>query len=96
VFPSPADPGQPRASVTAAWQQVCDEAGLPATLRLHDLRHTYASHALLAGESLPVTGRLLGHRNPASTDRYAHLDPGVLTRAADAIAETIERMMKGG
>jgi integrase len=96
VFPSPVDSGRPRASVTAVWQQLRDQAGLPATLRLHDLRHTYASHALLAGESLPVTGRLLGHRNPASTDRYAHLDPGVLTRAADAIAEAIERMMHGG
>ena len=61
-------------------------AGLPLSLRLHDLRHTYASHALLLGESLFTTGKLLGHANTNSTARYAHLAPDMLAQAADQCA----------
>jgi integrase len=95
VFPSPFDATRPQSSITRAWHGFKTTAGLPETLRLHDLRHTYASHAILSGESLYVTGKLLGHRNPRSTDRYAHLDATNLTMAADEIAGKIEVLMGG-
>lgn len=55
------------------WRVIRREAELPPKLRLHDLRHNFASHALLAGESLLVAGSILGHSRPSMTARYAHL-----------------------
>ena len=95
VFPSPSNPDQPRGSITSAWATIKEKAALPDTLRLHDLRHIYASHAVLAGESLYMTGKLLGHRATQSTERYAHLDGKALAKAADEVATTIEVMMVG-
>jgi integrase len=51
----------------------------------HDLRHTFASHAAKGRESLPMIGKLLGHRCIKSTARYAHLDDAHLIDAADEI-----------
>ncbi|WP_185962342.1 tyrosine-type recombinase/integrase, partial [Palleronia caenipelagi] len=95
VFPSQSCPDRPRRSITSAWNHIKRAASLPPSLRLHDLRHTYASHAVLSGESLYLTGKLLGHRNPGSTNRYAHLDSHRLARAADKIADRIDSMMNG-
>lgn len=95
VFPSPSDPDRPRSSITAAWTTLKEKAGLPATLRPHDLRHTYASHAVLAGESLYLTGKLLGHRATQSAERYAHLDGTTLAKAADEVGSAIAAMMEG-
>ena len=55
-----------------SWDRVRKRAGLDG-VRLHDLRHTYASRALALGESLPMIGQLLGHRMVNTTARYAHL-----------------------
>ena len=55
-----------------SWDRVRKRAGLKG-VRLHDLRHTYASRALALGESLPMIGDLLGHRKVNTTARYAHL-----------------------
>ena len=60
------------------WCGVRDEAGIVADARLHDLRHSYASHAIINGESQHMAGRLLGHRRAATTNRYAHLDDATL------------------
>lgn len=95
VFPSPFDPTRPRGSIVGAWATIKRLADLPDTLRPHDLRHTYASHAMLSGESLYLTGKLLGHRAPQSTERHAHLDGRALYRAVDQVAAEIERMMEG-
>ena len=59
-------------SLTDCWRRVCDDAKL-GSLRLHDLRHTAASQAVMAGENLPLIGKLLGHRRHRNTAGYAHL-----------------------
>ena len=68
--------------------QVCDAAGVKG-LRIHDLRHTFASLAVGAGESLVVVGKLLGHANSRTTDRYAHLANGPLQRAVGRIGRQL-------
>ena len=55
-----------------SWDHVRERAGLDG-VRLHDLRHTFASRALALGEGLPMIGDLLGHRKVSTTARYAHL-----------------------
>lgn len=67
------------------WRVIKREAALPASLRLHDLRHYFASHTLLTDESLLVAGSLLGHSRPAMTARYAHLADDFLHSAAQRI-----------
>ena len=58
-------------------------------VRLHDLRHSYASRALAMGESLPMIGRLLGHRRIESTARYAHLARVAVHAAAARVARSL-------
>jgi integrase len=85
-------PGSPRADLKKPWHRVCRAAGLQG-VRLHDLRHTFAS--LGAGESLslPVIGKLLGHSQAATTQRYAHLDANPLRRAINLIGEKASPIM---
>ena len=64
-------------------------------VRLHDLRHTYASFGAGSGLGLPIIGRLLGHTQPSTTARYAHLDNDPLRRASEAIAGTIAAALDG-
>ena len=71
VFPSPRDPTRPRTSDLTLWSTVRREAGIE-DVRLHTLRHTVASHAVMHGVPVPVVSRLLGHANPQMTLRYAH------------------------
>ena len=65
-------PGAHLPSLTVYWHRVRAEAGLDG-VRIHDLRHSYASRALALGESLSMIGRLLGHADVESAARYAHL-----------------------
>ena len=81
--------------VGSAWQLVRDAAGL-RDFRLHDLRHTFASHAVMSRENLPMIGKLLGHRCIKSTARYAHLDDAHLIDAAEEIGRAIELALAGG
>ena len=76
------------------WRAIRERAGLP-DLRIHDLRHSYASVGAGAGLGLPMIGALLGHRDAATTARYAHLADDPLRRANDAIGAWIEAAMKG-
>lgn len=96
VFPSRLSASGHIGPFPGIWSQLRKRAGLPADIRLHDLRHTFASHALLAGESLPITGRLLGHATPRTTQRYAHLDGATLEKTAETVATVIERLMGKG
>ena len=88
------DPAQPRHDLKRPWDAVTKRAGLVG-VRLHDLRHTYASFGAGGGLGLPIIGRLLGHAQPATTARYAHLDNDPLRRASEAIAGHIAAALEG-
>jgi hypothetical protein len=62
-------------------------------MRLYDLRHSFASVGAGASLGLPILGKLLGHSQPATTNRYAHLDADPLRYAANAIATSIATAM---
>ena len=87
-------PGRPVVGIQKAWQRLRREAGLE-DVRLHDLRHTYASVGAGSGLGLPLLGALLGHRNASTTQRYAHLADDPQRRAADAISSKLERALRG-
>lgn len=70
------------------WQALRVEAQLPE-VRLHDLRHSYASFAAQRSETLPMIGKLLGHAKPQSTERYAHLDDATALAASRVIGTRI-------
>jgi integrase len=93
VFPGRGDATRPRTQIHGAWARLRAAAGIPDTVRLHDLRHTYASQALLQGETLAMAGQLLGHRSTASTERYAHLDGGYLAEAAERCAARVAALL---
>ena len=78
----------------AFWERIRQEAGLPG-LRVHDLRHTYASRAAAMSETMPVIGKLLGHRKPTTTQRYTHFDDADVLAIAERIGGAIEMMMSG-
>lgn len=88
------DPEKPRHDLKRPWDAVTKRAGLVG-VRLHDLRHTYASFGAGGGLGLPIIGRLLGHAQAATTARYAHLDNDPLRCASEAIAVTIAAALEG-
>lgn len=86
-----------------SWDKCQEEAeridlALPTALndvRIHDLRHTFASGAVMMGESLPMIGKLLGHTQPQTTARYAHLADDPLRSAVQRIDAMLEKTMLG-
>lgn len=76
------------------WQSIRAKAGL-SDVRLHDLRHSFASIGVSSGDSLPVIGALLGHANARTTQRYAHVSHDPVRKAADRIAENISVSLNG-
>ena len=81
-------PGTRLANIDETWRMIRERAGL-GDVRLHDLRHSYASRALALGEALPVIGKLLGHSRLETTARYAHLARDSAQEAAERVAESI-------
>ena len=81
-------PGSRLASLHFPWGRIRKRAGLD-DVRLHDLRHSFASGGLLVGEGLPMIGKLLGHSQVQTTARYAHLADDPVKAAADRIAARI-------
>ena len=77
------------------WRRIRANAGL-GDVRLHDLRHSFASMAVAGGLTLPVIGALLGHTQPATTARYAHLADDPLKQAANLTGGRIAAAMKQG
>jgi integrase len=80
--------GQRRTNLDHGWRQICKAAGITG-LRIHDLRHSYASTLASLGFSLPAIGALLGHRQPQTTARYAHLFHDHLRKATEAAARRL-------
>ena len=92
VFPSPVNREKPRSagSLDRLWRMVRKQAGIE-DVRLHDLRHSVASQAVLKGVPLPVVARLLGHSQVSMTLRYAH----VAEKEVEAAAERVGRVIAG-
>ena len=84
--------GLPRVDLKAPWRAVTLAAGL-ADLRLHDLRHSHAATGAGLGLGLHIVGKLLGHSQPQTTARYAHLDADPLRRASNSIGSALEGAM---
>ena len=84
VFPSPRRENQPLEDVRGAWRRVTKAAGLPAGLRVHNLRHSYASILANLGTPLNEIGVLLGHSQLSTTQRYAHHAPQRLVQTSSA------------
>lgn len=83
----------PRADLQRPWALVSKRAGLRG-VRLHDLRHTFASYGAAGGLGLPIIGGLLGHADAKTTQRYAHLGSDPLRRASDAISSQISAALR--
>ena len=83
VFPSSGGTGH-LVEIKKGWASVCKAAGITG-LRVHDLRHSFASQLASGGASLPLIGALLGHSNPTTTGRYAHL-------LSDPLKDAVERV----
>lgn len=83
---------RPRSDIKRPWERITRYAGLDG-LRLHDLRHSYASVGAASGMGLGTVGKLLGHASPATTARYSHFADDPLRRASEQIAGTIAAAM---
>ena len=85
-------PGKPLSDLQPFWQRVRARAGLK-DVRIHDLRHTFASTAVASGQGLPMIGKLLGHTQVQTTARYAHLAAEPVRMAADAVATSLREAL---
>lgn len=83
---------KPRADLKRPWAAITKKAGLDG-LRIHDLRHSFASVGAWSGLGLPVIGKLLGHADAKTTQRYAHIADDAARRGADVIADQIAAAM---
>ena len=92
VFPSPRDANRPRSHYLRLWDSVRREAAIE-DVRLHDLRHSFASHAVMNGVPVPLVSRLLGHSNARMTLRYAHLADRDVEAAAERIGADMARIL---
>ena len=86
--------GEPLATLQHVWQRVRESAGLE-DVRLHDLRHSFASVGASAGLGLYIVGKVLGHSSPQTTARYAHLAEDPVRAGAERIASEIARALEG-
>lgn len=80
-------------NIHKSWNRIRTRAGLPH-LRLHDLRHNYASYLVNSGRSLYEVQRILGHSSPIMTQRYSRLSSAVLQEASNSASDTIRHAMK--
>ena len=92
VFPGRVE-GQPLQDIKKAWETLRQAAQVP-DLRMHDLRHSYASMLASQNLSLPIIGQLLGHTQAQTTKRYAHLLDEPLRNATNGVGKLIEGARK--
>lgn len=86
-------PGSYATDFQKPWRRIRKAAKLD-DVRIHDLRHTYASYAVSGGETLHITGNLLGHSQAQTTARYAHLQDAPMYDAADRVANSISAALQ--
>ncbi|MEP7171898.1 MAG: site-specific integrase [Aestuariivirga sp.] len=84
--------GQHLIDMQKPWRRIRKDADLE-DVRIHDLRHTFASHGVAMGQGLPIIGKLLGHTQPQTTARYAHLDADPAIEVADRISERLAKCL---
>lgn len=87
VFPGRIE-GEPLKEIKTFWKTALKEAKLE-NIRIHDLRHTHASHLVSSGLSLSIVGKLLGHTQASTTQRYAHLADAPLRHAAELFGSKV-------
>ena len=92
MFPSVRNPDHPHDPHLSLWDRARKEAGIE-DVRLHDLRHTMASHAVMNGVPVLVVSRLPGHSNVRMTLRYAHLADKDTEAAVDREGAAMSRAM---
>jgi len=92
VFPSLADGSRPRSGELSLWRKIRRKAGIE-DVRLHDLRHTFASHAVMHRVPLPVLSHLLGHSGYRMTLRYTHIGDPEAAEAAERIGAGIAALL---
>ena len=92
VFPNGRGDG-PTVMLPCRWSQIRRAAALP-DVRLHDLRHSFASVAINDGVSLVMIGRLLGHALPETTARYTHLEDGSVQEAAARVSRSLGQALE--
>ena len=85
-------PGKSLSDMQPFWQRTRARAGLK-DVRIHDLRHTFASTAVASGQGLPMIGKLLGHTQVQTTARYAHLAADPVRCAADSVATSLREAL---
>jgi len=85
---------KPRADLKRPWAAICKRAGVSG-VRIHDLRHTFASIGVGGSLGLPIIGALLGHADPGTTQRYAHLADDAARRAVNIIGTEIADALRG-
>ena len=84
---------KPMADLKRPWARVCDRAGIE-NLRIHDLRHNFASTGAMGGLSLPMIGKLLGHLRTETTARYSHLADDPVRSANERIGARLNAAMR--
>ena len=87
VFPNP-DTGKPLAHLYWTWDKIRKEAGLP-DVRIHDLRHSFASFLVNSGRNIYEVQKLLGHSQISTTQKYAHLSDDTLLEAAETLSKAV-------
>lgn len=86
------DSSRPRSAELSLWRKIKKQARIE-DVRLHDLRHTFASYAVMQGVPLPVISRLLGHSETRMTLRYAHVSDRETEAAAERIGSAIAALL---
>jgi integrase len=94
VFPDPRDPNKCREDFFGFWKGVRSKAGIE-DVRVHDLRHSFASHAIRQGVSLPVLQKLMGHSKLSMTMRYVHLSNADIEEASEQIGQVFMGIANG-
>ncbi len=92
VFPSPRDAAKPLFDITGFWMNLRNKTDLK-DVRMHDLRHSFASQAVRQGVALPVISKLLGHSSLSMTMRYTHVSDADTEAAAERIGKRINEML---